>query len=396
MPGLLPKVDPDGLLEYSVVYTDRALNHMSQKFQGVMRDISQMLKQVYHARSAIVVPGSGTFGMEAVARQFATGKKCLVIRNGWFSYRWTQIFEMGGIPAEATVLKARRMSDQHQAAFAPVPVAEVVAAIHAQRPDLVFAPHVETAAGLILPDDYLRAVAEAVHAVGGLFVLDCIASGAIWVDMAATGVDVLVSAPQKGWSGPPCCALVMLSEAARARIDATTSTSFAADLKKWLQIMETYEAGGHAYHATLPTDALTQVRDVMLGTRDRGFETARAQQQALGDAVRALLERKGFKSVAAPGFKAPGVVVSYTDDTGLHSSKSFLGLGLQTAAGVPLMCDEPADFKTFRIGLFGLDKLANVERTVAHLELALNQLVLPTQPAAEASGVVAGAATATA
>ncbi len=396
MPGLLPKVDPDGLLEYSVVYTDRALNHMSQKFQGVMRDISQMLKQVYHARSAIVVPGSGTFGMEAVARQFATGKKCLVIRNGWFSYRWTQIFEMGGIPAEATVLKARRMSDQHQAAFAPVPVADVVAAIHAQRPDLVFAPHVETAAGLILPDDYLRAVAEAVHAVGGLFVLDCIASGAIWVDMAATGVDVLVSAPQKGWSGPPCCALVMLSEAARARIDATTSTSFAADLKKWLQIMETYEAGGHAYHATLPTDALTQVRDVMLETRDRGFETARAQQQALGDAVRALLERKGFKSVAAPGFKAPGVVVSYTDDTGLHSSKSFLGLGLQTAAGVPLMCDEPADFKTFRIGLFGLDKLANVERTVAHLELALNQLVLPTQPAAEASGVVAGAATATA
>ena len=377
MPGLLPKVDPDGLLEYSVVYTDRALNHMSQKFQGVMRDISGLLKEVYHARSAIVVPGSGTFGMEAVARQFATGKKCLVIRNGWFSYRWTQIFEMGGIPSEATVLKARRVSDQHQAAFAPVPVAEVVAAIHAQRPDLVFAPHVETAAGLILPDDYLRAVADAVHAVGGLFVLDCIASGAIWVDMAATGVDVLVSAPQKGWSGPPCCALVMLSEAARARIDATTSTSFAADLKKWLQIMETYEAGGHAYHATLPTDALTQVRDVMLETRARGFETARAQQQALGDAVRALLERKGFKSVAAPGFKAPGVVVSYTDDTGLHSSKAFLGLGLQTAAGVPLMCDEPADFKTFRIGLFGLDKLANIERTVAHLDRALGQIVLP-------------------
>ena len=377
MPGLLPKVDPDGLLEYSVVYTDRALNHMSQKFQGVMRDISGLLKEVYHARSAIVVPGSGTFGMEAVARQFATGKKCLVIRNGWFSYRWTQIFEMGGIPSEATVLKARRVSDQHQAAFAPVPVAEVVAAIHAQRPDLVFAPHVETAAGLILPDDYLRAVADAVHAVGGLFVLDCIASGAIWVDMAATGVDVLVSAPQKGWSGPPCCALVMLSEAARARIDATTSTSFAADLKKWLQIMETYEAGGHAYHATLPTDALTQVRDVMLETRARGFETARAQQQALGDAVRALLERKGFKSVAAPGFKAPGVVVSYTDDAGLHSSKTFLGLGLQTAAGVPLMCDEPADFKTFRIGLFGLDKLANIERTVAHLDRALGQIVLP-------------------
>ncbi|MDO9283885.1 MAG: aminotransferase class V-fold PLP-dependent enzyme [Aquabacterium sp.] len=375
MPGLLPDVDPDGLLEYSVVYTDRALNHMSTKFQGVMRDISALLKEVYHARSAVVVPGSGTFGMEAVARQFATGQKTLVIRNGWFSYRWTQIFEMGSIPADSTVLKARRVAEQHQSAFAPAPIAEVVAAIHAQRPDVVFAPHVETAAGLILPDDYLRAVAEATHAVGGLFVLDCIASGAIWVDMAAIGIDVLVSAPQKGWSGSPGCAFVMLGEAARARIDATTSTSFACDLKKWLQIMETYEGGGHAYHATLPTDALTRTRDVMLETKARGWENLRAQQQALGDAVRASLERKGFKSVAAPGFKAPGVVVSYTDDAGLHSSKAFLALGLQTAAGVPLQCDEPADFKTFRIGLFGLDKLADVAGTVARLDAALDQLV---------------------
>ena len=382
MPGLLPNVDPDGLLEYSVVYTDRALNHMSQKFQGVMRDISALLKTAYGAHSAVVVPGSGTFGMEAVARQFATGKKCLVIRNGWFSYRWTQIFEMGQIPAESIVLKARRVSNQHQAAFAPPPIAEVVAAIHDQRPDLVFAPHVETAAGMILPDDYLRAVADAVHAVGGLFVLDCIASGAIWVDMAAIGVDLLVSAPQKGWSGPPCCALVMLSEAARVRIDATTSTSFACDLKKWLQIMETYEAGGHAYHATLPTDALTRMRDVMQETQARGFETARAQQQTLGDAVRALLARKGYKSVAAPGFQAPGVVVSYTDDAGLSSSKTFLGLGLQTAAGVPLQCDEPADFKTFRIGLFGLDKLANIERSVEHLDRALDQVAQPLAAAA--------------
>ena len=382
MPGLLPNVDPDGLLEYSVVYTDRALNHMSQKFQGVMRDISTLLKTAYGAHSAVVVPGSGTFGMEAVARQFATGKKCLVIRNGWFSYRWTQIFEMGQIPAESIVLKALRVSNQHQAAFAPAPIAEVVAAIHDQRPDLVFAPHVETAAGMILPDDYLRAVADAVHAVGGLFVLDCIASGAIWVDMAAIGVDLLVSAPQKGWSGPPCCALVMLSEAARVRIDATTSTSFACDLKKWLQIMETYEAGGHAYHATLPTDALTRMRDVMQETQARGFETARAQQQTLGDAVRALLARKGYKSVAAPGFQAPGVVVSYTDDAGLSSSKTFLGLGLQTAAGVPLQCDEPADFKTFRIGLFGLDKLANIARSVEHLDRALDQVAQPLAAAA--------------
>ncbi len=376
MPGLLPQVDPDGLLEYSVVYTDRALNHMSQKFQGVMRDISSLLKEAYHAKSAVVVPGSGTFGMEEVARQFATGKKALVIRNGWFSYRWSQILDMGQIPATTTVFKARRVADQHQAAFAPAPVAEVVAAIHAQRPDVVFAPHVETAAGLILPDDYLRAVANAVHAVGGLLVLDCIASGAMWVDMAAVGVDVLVSAPQKGWTGSPGCAFVLLGEAARQRIDGTTSTSFACDLKKWLQIMETYEAGGHAYHTTMPTDALTITRDVMQETKARGWDTLRAQQQALGDAVRALLEHKGFKSVAAPGFRAPGVVVSYTDDAGLHSSKTFSALGLQTAAGVPLQCDEPADFMTFRIGLFGLDKLADVDGTVARLAAAL-ELALP-------------------
>jgi aspartate aminotransferase-like enzyme len=382
MPGLLPDVDPDGLLEYSVVYTDRAVNHMSGKFQGVMRDISRLLKGVYQARSAIVVPGSGTFGMEAVARQFATGKKTLVIRNGWFSYRWTQIFDMGGIPASSTVLKARRVADQHQAAFAPVPIAEVVAAIHAERPDVVFAPHVETSAGMILPDDYLRQVAAATHAVGGLFVLDCIASGTIWVDMADIGIDVLVSAPQKGWSGPPCAGLVMLGEEARRRIDATTSSSFACDLKKWLQIMEAYEAGGHAYHATLPTDALTQVRDVMLETQARGFDLVRTQQWALGEAVRAALEQRGFKSVAAPGFKAPGVVVSYTDDPGLHTSKAFAALGLQTAAGVPLMCDEPADFKTFRIGLFGLDKLADVAGAVARLEAALDQLAPPARQAA--------------
>jgi aspartate aminotransferase-like enzyme len=374
MPGLLPDVDPDGLLEYSVVYTDRAVNHMSARFQGVMRDISALLKDVYKARSVAIVPGSGTFGMEAVARQFATNKKTLVIRNGWFSYRWTQILEMGGIPASHTVLKARRVAEQHQSAFAPVPIAEVVATIQAERPDVVFAPHVETAAGMILPDDYLRQVADAVHAVGGLFVLDCIASGTVWVDMAALGIDVLVSAPQKGWSGPPCAALVMLGEDARKRIDSTTSTSFACDLKKWLQIMEAYEGGGHAYHATMPTDALTKVRDVMFETRARGFDLVRTQQWALGEAVRAALERRGFKSVAAPGFKAPGVVVSYTDDAGIHTSKAFAALGLQTAAGVPLQCDEPADFKTFRLGLFGLDKLGDVAGAVARLEAALDQL----------------------
>ena len=374
MPGLLPDVDPEGLLEYSVVYTDRSLNHMSQKFQGVMRDISGMLKDVYGARSAVVVPGSGSFGMEAVARQFATGKKCLVIRNGWFSYRWTQIFDMGGIPSESLVLKARRIGEERQAPFAPAPIEEVVAAIARMRPDMVFAPHVETSAGMILPDDYLRAVADAVHAVGGLFVLDCIASGTIWVDMAACGVDVLISAPQKGWSGPPCCAFVMLGALARERIEATTSTSFACDLRRWLQIMESYEAGGHAYHATLPTDTLARVRDVMRETQAYGFDKVCAEQVELGARVRTLLSNKGFASVAAVGFEAPGVVVSYTDDAEFQSGKKFLAQGLQIAAGVPLQCDEPADFRSFRIGLFGLDKLHNIERTVKQLERALSRI----------------------
>jgi aspartate aminotransferase-like enzyme len=382
MPGLLPHVDPDGLLEYSVVYTDRALNHMSGKFQGVMKDISSVLKEVYHARSAIVVPGSGTYGMEAVARQFASGQKALVIRNGWFSFRWTQIFDMGHIPASHTVLKARPVGPGRQMAFAPAPIAEVQAAIREQKPAVVFAPHVETAAGMVLPDDYLKAVADAVHEVGGLFVLDCIASGALWVDMQATGVDVLISAPQKGWTGSPCCAFVMLSDRARTAIDATTSTSFAVDLKKWLQIMETYESGAHAYHTTMPTDALTITRDVMLETRAYGYEKLRAEQWELGRQVRAMLGRHGIKSVAAPGYQAPGVVVSFTDDTGLHTGKSFLAEGVQSAAGVPLQCDEGPDYKTFRIGLFGLDKLHAPERAVAKLEAALVRILAGQQAAA--------------
>ena len=374
MPSLPPEALPRALLEYSVVYTDRALNHMSPVFQGVMRDLSAILKEAYRAHSAIVVPGSGTFGMEAVARQFASGRKCLVIRNGWFSYRWSQIFEMGQIPAEAIVLKARPLGTERQSAFVPPPIEEVVRAIREQKPDLVFAPHVETASGIILPDGYLGAVAEAVREVDGLFVLDCIASGAIWVDMAAQGIDILISAPQKGWSAQPCGALVMLNERARARIESTSSSSFAADLRKWLQIMETYEKGGHAYHATLPTDALAAVVRAMQETRDWGFERARAAQAELGSRVRALLAGRGFRSVAAAGFAAPGVVVSYTDDPDIQSGKKFIELGLQTAAGVPLVCDEPADFRTFRIGLFGLDKLQNIGRTVRLLEAALERI----------------------
>ena len=375
MPGLLPDTDPDGLLEYSVVYTDRALNHMSRKFQQVMRDISGVLKEVYHARSAILVPGSGSFGMEAVARQFATGGQALVIRNGWFSYRWTQILDAGHIPSAHTVLKAQPVAAGRQQPYAPPPLDEVRAAVRKERPAVVFAPHVETSAGMLLPDDYLRGVADAVHDVGGLFVLDCIASGAIWVDMQATGVDVVISAPQKGWSGSPCCAFVMLGERARAAIDGTTSTSFAADLKKWLQIMETYEGGGHAYHTTMPTDALTRTRDVMQETRAYGFERLRQEQLELGRKARAMLASHGLRSVAALGFEAPGVVVSYTDDDGMHSSKAFLAEGLQTAAGVPLQCDEGPEFKTFRIGLFGLDKLHNIDRSVAHLEAALERIL---------------------
>lgn len=374
MPSVFPEVDPDGLLEYSVVYTDRALNHMSRTFQGVMKDISRILKQVYQANTAIVVPGSGTFGMEAVARQFATGKRCLVIRNGWFSFRWSQIFDMGGIPAHTTVLKARPIEDGPQAAFAPPPIEEVVAAIRDQRPDMVFAPHVETAAGMLLPEAYLRALADAVRSVDGLFVLDCIASGAIWVDMAASGVDILISAPQKGWSGSPCCALVMLNERARKSIESTASTSFACDLRKWMQIMEAYENGGHAYHATMPTDALARLRDVMVETERHGFEKARAEQLELGEKMRALLTYKGFKSVAAQDFQAPAVIVSYTDDPDIQSAKKFVAQGVQTAAGVPLQCDEGADFRTFRIGLFGRDKLQNIDRTVEYLDAALSRI----------------------
>ena len=371
MPGLLPLIDPDGLLEFSVVYTDRSLNHMSQRFQGVMRDISRMLKEVYQAHSVALVPGSGTFGMESVARQFASGKHVMVVRNGWFSYRWTQIFDMGQIPASHTVMKARRISEGSQAAWAPAPIDEVTAAIAREKPALVFAPHVETSAGMMLPDGYLRALADAVHAHGGLLVLDCIASGAMWVDMRATGVDILISAPQKGWSSSPCCAMVMLSERARQAIDQTQSTTFAMDLRKWLQVMETYEGGGHVYHTTLPTDALVRLREVMLETEAYGFAKVRQEQIELGRQVRQLLLQAGYPSVAAPGFEAPGVVVSYTTDPDIQSSKKFIAAGLQTAAGVPLQCDEPADFRTFRIGLFGLEKWHHVERTVGHLRAAL-------------------------
>jgi aspartate aminotransferase-like enzyme len=367
-------VDPDGLLEYSVVFTDRSLNHMSASFQRVMCDISATLTKVYGADCMAIVPGGGTFGMEAVARQLGTGKNCLVLRNGWFSYRWSQIFEAGCIPANESVLMARQVSGDNQAAFEPAPIAEVVQHIRETKPDVVFAPHVETSAGLMLPDDYIRQVGAAVREAGGLFVLDCIASGTVWVDMADCNVDVLISAPQKGWSSSPCGALVMMNSRAREAVANSKSTSFAGDLKKWAEIMDAYTGGGHAYHATMPTDALVKFHATMKESDAYGFDKLKAQQLELGQKVRAMLARHGFRSVAAEGFEAPGVVVCYTGDPEMQNSKKFAALGLQTAAGVPLMVGEPDGFSTFRIGLFGLDKLQNIDRTVARLEDALEEI----------------------
>ncbi len=375
MPALLDTVDPTGLEEFSVVFTDRSLNSMSGAFQQVMRDMSDMLKDVYKADAVVVIPGGGTFGMEAVARQFAKGADVLVVRNGWFSYRWSQIFELGDFTQNTTVMKARQSGNAGTSPFAPAPIEDVIAAIRDQKPDVVFAPHVETSAGVILPDDYVTALAAAAHEVGALMVLDCIASGCAWVDMKATGVDVLISAPQKGWSASPCAGLVMLSDRAVQRLETTSSDSFAIDLKKWHQIMQAYENGGHAYHATMPTDALRAFRDTMIETRDFGFEKLKEAQWALGNGVRKMLAEKGVQSVAADGFGAPGVVVSYTADPDIQNGKKFASEGMQIAAGVPLQCDEPADFRTFRLGLFGLDKLYDVDGTLARLKRGLDAVL---------------------
>ena len=375
MAALLDTIDPDGLEEFSVVFTDRSLNSMSVAFQQVMNDISDMLKEVYQADAVALVPGGGTFGMEAVARQFGKGAEVLVVRNGWFSYRWSQIFETGGLTANTTVLKARQTGNSTPSPFAPTPISEVVDAIHAHKPDVVFAPHVETSAGVILPDNYIAQMSAAAHEVGALVVLDCIASGCAWVDMRALGVDVLISAPQKGWSASPCAGLVMMSDRAEARLAETQSDSFAIDLAKWRSIMKAYEDGGHAYHATMPTDALRAFRDTMLETQNYGFDRLKEAQWRLGDTVRTMLSSKGVISVAAEGYGAPGVVVSYTTDADIQNGKKFMAEGMQIAAGVPLQCDEPADFRTFRLGLFGLDKLYDVDGTVARLTRVIDKVI---------------------
>ena len=375
MGALLPNVDPDGLLEYSVVFTDRSLNHMSKSFQYVMNDISRGLKSAYNASSVVVIPGGGTFGMEAVARQFGQNAQVLVVRNGWFSYRWSQIFEATTGADNVEVMKARQIRNGSQSPFRPALIQEVVTKIREMKPDVVFAPHVETSAGVILPDDYVKALSKAAHDVGALVVLDCIASGCSWVDMRSCGVDVLISAPQKGWSASPSAGLVMMSERAVARMQCTQSDSFAIDLKKWHGIMKTYENGEHAYHATMPTDALRAFRDTMLETREFGFQNLCDAQWELGNAVRTMLKAKGVTSVAADGFGAPGVVVSYTKDAAIQNGSKFSALGMQIAAGVPLACDEPENFMTFRLGLFGLDKLYDVKATLSRLERVINQVI---------------------
>jgi aspartate aminotransferase-like enzyme len=371
MTALHDHIDPGGLDEFSVVFTDRSLNHMSARFQQVMRDVSGLLKEVYNGTAVALIPGGGTYAMESVARQFGHGK-VLVVRNGLFSFRWSAIFDAGHLPEGETVLKARPSGNGAAQPFAPAPIEDVVARIHETQPAAVFAPHVETSAGLILPDAYIRTMAEAAHEVGALMVLDCIASGCAWVDMAALGVDVLISAPQKGWSASPSAGIVVMGPRAEDRLAATTSDSFALDLKKWRAIMKAYEDGGHAYHATMPTDALVGFRDAMFETRDMGFDAARTAQFALGDGARALLASKGHKPIAAEGFGAPGVVVCFTDRADLQSGSAFAKAGFQIAAGVPLMVDEGPDFRTFRIGLFGLDKLKDVPGTLARLQAALD------------------------
>ncbi len=373
--ALLDTVDPTGLEEFSVVFTDRSLNHMSGSFQQVMRDISSLLKEVYNADAVALVPGGGTYGMEAVARQFARGGDVLVVRNGWFSYRWSQIIETGGLTAKATVMKARQQGNSPTSPFAPAAIEEVVATIRKEKPQVVFAPHVETSAGVILPDGYIAQMAAAAHEVGALMVLDCIASGCAWVDMKALGIDVAISAPQKGWSASPSAGLVMMSALAEARLAETTSDSFSIDLGKWRAIMKAYEDGGHAYHATMPTDALRVFRDTILETKEYGFERLKEAQWKLGDGVRKMLADKGVVSVAAEGFGAPGVVVSYTSDPDVQNGKKFAAKGMQIAAGVPLQVGEPDGFSTFRLGLFGLDKLYDVDGTLGRLAAVIDEVI---------------------
>ena len=362
------------LKEFSVVYTDRSLNHMSDEFVDIMKDISRILKKAYNADSSVIVPGSGTFGMEAVARQFANNEPVLIIRNGWFSYRWSQIFDMAGITDQVDVITGTQVENTTTGQYIPPDINDVVDRIHTLRPPIVFAPHVETSCGMILPDDYLAQIGQACHDTGTLFVLDCIASGAAWVDMKALNIDIVITAPQKGWSSAPCCALIAMSSRAREMLNDTKSTSYSMDILKWTQVMETYEQGKFIYHTTMPTNALRELRDTMIETENLGFDYLKNRQYDLGMQVRNMLISYGYPSVAKDGYYAPGVVVCYTTDKNIQNATKFRELGYQTAAGVPLQVGERSDFQTFRIGLFGIDKLMNIDDTVNSLKQALDQL----------------------
>ena len=349
----------------------------------IMNDIDSTMKEAYNATSTIVMPGSGSYGMEAVARQWATNKKVMVLRNGYFSYRWTDIFDQTGIPAETIVLKGVPADDSAQPQFKPHPIEDVVAAIKSEKPSVVFAPHVETSTGIILPDDYLRKISQAVHAHGGLFVLDCIASGTVWVDMKDTGVDCILSAPQKGWTGPACASLMMLSERGDHVTRNSTSTSMVINMRKWLEIMDAYNNGGFAYYTTMPTDALNLFRDAALETKELGFKKAADMAWELGNECRTMMKSKGLRTVSAPGYEAPGVSVWYTGEPDMFNK--FKSHGFQIAAGVPFMINEPPGNFTFRIGLFGLDKLQRKETTIKTLEKTLDRILAQAQPRAAAA-----------
>ena len=374
MDASTPQPRLSNLREFSVVFTDRSLNSMSSSFQEVMCGLHEGLTDVYGAKSCVIIPGGGSYAMEAVARQFARNEKVLVIRNGWFSFRWTQIFDQGVTPTHAEIVKAQPDTDLADQQFSPAPIEDIVAMIKSTKPRLVVSPHVETSAGLLMPDDYLTQIAEAAHEVGAIFVLDCVASGALWVDMAKIGVDVLITAPQKGWTSTPCAGVVMLSEAAVARLDETQSDSFVLDLKKWHQIMSAYLNGGHAYHATMPTDGLSQFYDTLCEVKSFGYDRAKQAQIELGSRLRLLMEQRGYKSLAADGFKSPSVIVSHTERDDIKNGAAFAANGVQIAAGVPLECGESAAFKTFRVGLFGLDKLADIDGTITDFMQALDMV----------------------
>jgi len=376
-----------GLLEYSVVYTDRALNHMSEPFMGVMKDLHESLTAAYKADAAVLVPGSGTYAMEGAARAFASDGPAVVVRNGYFSYRWSQILATMGKPeSEVHVLRARPPAEkvcgcephcgnwsklEERPCFAPPPIEEVVAKILETRPRFVAAPHVETSAGIVLPEAYLKEMARASREVGAVFCVDGVASGTAWLDMRDIGIDCYVTAPQKGWSGPAAVGVAMLSERAEARLAETKPTSFVVDLAKWRDVYKAYLGGGHMYHATMPTDAIRLFRDVVHETERFGLDAAEAACWELGAKIRAVLADRGFRSVAAEGFHAPGVAVVHAPSADF-AARFKAHASLQIAAGVPLMVGEPDDYQSFRIGLFGLDKLMNVDLTVHNFATALD------------------------